>query len=177
MSVDPEDFRDATRLLAGHVAVVATRDSPRRGAHAHAITATSWTWLSVDPPLLLVCLHEDARITEAVEESGTFALSVLGVDPGGRAAATARWLATGGRPTVGQLDRVPHRDGPVTGAPLVDDALVAFECRTSATHPGGDHVIVVGAVVAVHRGPQAAPAPRPLLYSGRDYHTLAPLRA
>jgi flavin reductase (DIM6/NTAB) family NADH-FMN oxidoreductase RutF len=175
VSAPPEEFRDSTRLVAGHVAVVAAR-SPR-GGHAHAITATSWTWLSVDPPLLLVCLHEDARLTEALEESESFSVSVLGADPAGRSVATARWLATGGRPTVGQLDRVPHRAGPATGAPLVDGALVAWECRTSATHPGGDHVIVVGAVVGIHRPPPGTPAPRPLLYSGSQYHTTAPLPA
>lgn len=172
MTVPPEEFRDATRLLAGHVAVVATTARGR----AHAITATSWTWVSIDPPLVLVCLHEDARITEAVEESAVFGLSVLGADPA--ATAAARWLATGGRPTLGQLDRVPHALGPATGAPLVDGALLALECTVSATHPGGDHVVVVGEVVGQRVAAlDGSLRPPPLLYCGRDYHTLAPLRA
>lgn len=170
--VSPEAFRDATRLLAGHVAVVATLG---RGGAPHAITATSWTWVSIDPPLVLVCLHEDARVTEAVEESGTFALSALGADAA--SAATARWLATGGRPSLGQLDRVPHAPGPVTGDPLVDGALLALECTVAARHAGGDHVIVVGEVVGMRaHDPAGGAALRPLLYSGREYHTLAPVR-
>ncbi len=171
--VAPEDFRDATRLLAGHVAVVATLG---RGGAPHAITATSWTWVSLDPPLVLVCLHEDARLTEAVEDSGTYALSVLGADPA--STATARWLATGGRPSLGQLDRVPHRPGPATGDPLLDGALLALECSVAARHPAGDHVIVVGEVVGLRISPPSGGAtPGPLLHSGREYHTLAPVRA
>lgn len=170
--VAPEAFREATRLLAGHVAVVATRS---RGL-AHAITATSWTWVSLDPPLVLVCLHEDARITEAVEDSGTFGLSVLGADPAGASAASARWLATGGRPAVGQLDRIPHTEGPVTGDPVLDGALLALTCTVTATHPGGDHVVVLGEVVSL-RAAAPGSAPTPLLYSASQYHPLTPARA
>ena len=144
--VDADSFRAAVSGIAGHVGIASTT---LRGMD-HAITVTSYTWVSVDPPLLLVCVHEDARFLDAVLETGTWGLSLLG--QGGRAAA--QWLSTPGRPVVGQMARVPHHRGPVTGAPLVDGALLAFECRTTATHPGGDHLIVVGEVVGLSgRGP------------------------
>ncbi|SDQ71048.1 flavin reductase family protein [Quadrisphaera sp. DSM 44207] len=149
--VDPQDFRTAVSGVAGHVAVAST--TLRR--MDHAITVTSYTWVSLDPPLLLVCVHEDARFLDAVLETGTWGLSVLG--EGGRRAA--EWLATPGRPVVDQLARVPHSRGPATGAPLVDGALLAFECRTTATHPGGDHVVVVGEVVGITRPAVPADAP------------------
>lgn len=169
--VEPEDFRDATRLIAGHVAVVATRSGP----HDHAITATSWTWVSQDPPLVLVCLHEDARITEAVEASGTWTLNVLAADPDRRSRAVARWLATGGRPVHDQLAPVPHHRGDVVDAALVDGALLALECRTTSWHPEGDHVVVVGEVLALHRPPPGLPTGDPLLYFASEYRTAAPL--
>ena len=146
--VGPDEFRAAVQGIAGAVAVVSTQ--LRRTQHA--ITATSFTWVSVEPPLLLVCVHEDARFLDAVEETGTWGLSLLT----SAQRASAAWLATPGRPAVGQLARVPHAPGPVTGVPLLTGALATFECRTTAAHPGGDHVIVVGEVVSTATA--AAPA-------------------
>ena len=141
VGVDPEAFRAAVSGIAGHVGIAATT---LRGMD-HAITVTSYTWLSVDPPLLLLCVHEDARFLDAVLETGAWGPSLLGA--AGR--PVADWLATPGRPVVGQLSRVPHTRGAATGVPLVGGALLSFECRTTATHPGGDHVILVGRVVGM----------------------------
>jgi flavin reductase (DIM6/NTAB) family NADH-FMN oxidoreductase RutF len=163
--VDPDAFRAAVSDIASGVAVVSTA---LRGVQ-HAITATSFTWVSVEPPLLLVCVHEDARFLDAVAETGTWGLSLLAA--GHR--AVAAWLATPGRPAIGQLDRVPHTPGAATGVPLVDGALAAFECRTTAVHPGGDHAIVVGEVVALVAGPAGAGGGDPLVRFRGSYHALA----
>src|SRR5262249_28032289 len=78
----------------------------------------------------------------------------------------ATWLATRGRPLEGQLDAIRHHAGPVTGAPILDDALAAIECRTTAVHDGGDHSIVVGEVVG---GSEPRPGRSPLShYASRD---------
>lgn len=164
VAVDPEAFRAAVSDIASGVAVVSTTV---RGTQ-HAITATSFTWVSREPPLLLVCVHEDARFLDAVEETGTWGLSLLG--QAHRSAAA--WLATPGRPARGQLERVPHRAGAVTGAPLLDGALAAFECRTTAVHPGGDHAIVVGEVVSLST-PAGAPPDDPLVRFRGSYRHLA----
>ena len=152
LPVGPDEFRAAVQGIAGGVAVVST---VLRGTQ-HAITATSFTWVSVEPPLLLVCVHEDARFLDAVEETGLWGLSLL--TAGQRAAAS--WLATPGRPAVGQLERVPHAPGPVTGVPLLEGALATFECRTTDAHPGGDHVIVVGEVLATSTSAEGDPLVR-----------------
>ncbi|MBC3761506.1 flavin reductase family protein [Quadrisphaera oryzae] len=162
--VDPDAAAAAFEGFAAGVAVASTR---WRGLD-HAITVTSCTWVSREPPLLLVCVHEDARFLDAVEGAGTWGLSLL---PAG-ARATAGWLATPGRPAVGQLDRVPHRPGPVTGAPLLEGALEAFECRTTAVHPAGDHAVVVGLVVGL-AAPAGGAADAPLVRFRRSYHGLA----
>ena len=106
-----------------------------------------------------MCVHEDARFLDAVEETGYLGLSR---SPWTDARSPPGWPPRG-RPARGQLDRVPHTLGPVTGVPLVDGALSTFECRTTATHPGGDHAIVVGEVVgmrALHPGPGDEPLVR-----------------
>ena len=83
---------------------------------------------------------------------------------------TARWLATRGRPLDGQLTGIGYFPGPVTGAPVLADALGALECQTTAVHDGGDHSILVGEVIGVA---EPKPGGRPLIhYSGR-YRTLS----
>lgn len=161
--VDPDAAAAAFEGIAAGVAVASTR---WRGLD-HAITVTSYTWVSREPPVVLVCVHEDARFLDAVEGSGTWGLSLLPE----AARATASWLATPGRPAVGQLDRVPHRPGSATGAPLLEGALATFECRTTAVHPAGDHAVVLGLVVGLGAG--ASGAEKPLVRFRRSYHALA----
>ena len=154
----PASFRRAAGQFASGIVVVST------GA-GHAMTVSAFTSVSLDPPLVLFCAEKIARFHDAVLAEGSWAVSILAEDD----EKTARWLATRGRPLEGQLDGVTHHPGPVTGAPLLDEALATLECRTESVHDGGDHSIVVGRVVAV-AGPAdpADPAARgPLLhYSG-----------
>jgi len=148
VTATPDDFRAAVAALPAGVGVVALT---WRGT-AHATTVSSVASVSLDPPLVLFCVHEDARLREALDDVDAWTLSVLGADQ----AAVADWLASPGRPTVGQLDRVPHHPAPASGSPWVDDAAVWFDCRTEAVHHAGDHDIVVGRVLVARRGPAAA---------------------
>lgn len=138
---DTDHYRRAMGRFASGVTVVTTFAG---GVH-HAMTANALASVSLDPLLMLVCVERDARFHEAVEEAGVWGTSVLPA----RARATADWLATRGRPLHGQLDRIAHHEGPVTGVALLDDALAHFECRTTGLHPAGDHSVVVGEVVSV----------------------------
>ena len=129
----------------------------RVGTFDHAMTASAFTSVSLEPVLVLVCVDKEARFRDAVLESGTWAASILST--AGRRAAD--WFATKGRPLVGQLDRYPHHRG-VTGAALLDGSLAWLECRTRAVYDGGDHDIVLGAVIAAVRGrPRRRPAALP----------------
>jgi flavin reductase (DIM6/NTAB) family NADH-FMN oxidoreductase RutF len=147
-AIDPDAFRSAIGRLPAGVAVVALR---WRDVD-HAMTASAVASVSLDPPLVLFCVHEDARFREALDHVDRWALSVLA----DTAAPVADWLASPGRPAVGQLTRVPHTIGAVSGAALVDDAAAWFECRTSAIHRAGDHDVVVGEVLTVAQGRPAA---------------------
>lgn len=107
------------------------------------MTANSLTSVSLEPPLVLVCVRQDSGWHEAVISSGIWGVSLLPVS--GRPAAS--WLSTGGRPLYGQLAQIPHHRGEL-GVALVDDALATLECRTRDLHEAGDHTIVVGDVVS-----------------------------
>ena len=161
-NVDSGDFRRvAGRFASGIVVVTASLDGI-----GHAMTVTAFTSVSLDPLLVLFCAEKIARFHDAVLDAGTWAVSVLDED----SEKTARWLATRGRPLDGQLDAIRHHPGPLTGAPILDDALAAMECRTTAVHDGGDHSIVVGEVIGVS---EPRPGGRPLLYYSSGYRRLA----
>jgi flavin reductase (DIM6/NTAB) family NADH-FMN oxidoreductase RutF len=160
--IDQAAFRRATGRFPGGIVVVTTSEG-------HAMTVSAFASVSLEPPLVLFCAEKIARFHDAVLQAGAWAVSVLAED----GEKTARWLATRGRPLEGQLDDVPHRPGPVTGAPLLDGALATMECETFAVYDGGDHSIVVGRVVAVD-GPPDPPARGPLVHHAGRYRRLHP---
>ena len=162
--LDHASFRRAAGQFASGIVVVTTRGG-------HAMTVSAFASVSLDPPLVLFCAEKIARFHDAVLAEGAWAVSILAEDD----EKTARWLATRGRPLDGQLDGVTHRPGPVTGAPVLDDALAVLECRTIAVHDGGDHSIVVGQVegVAGLKNP-SDPVPRgPLVHYSGGYRRLS----
>ena len=161
VEVDADAFRRTVCRFATGVTVVTTVVA----GVDHAMTASAFTAVSLEPLLVLVCVDKDARFHDAVVESGTWGVSIL--DSTARPAA--EWLASRGRPLHGQLERVPHRRGPVTGCALLDASLATLECRTTDVFDGGDHSIIMGTVVGLGT-PQ--PDGRPLLYFRSGYHTL-----
>ena len=147
---DPDEFRAAIGRLAAGIVVVTLR---WRDVD-YAMTASAVASVSLEPPLVLFCVHQDARFREALDHTDLWAFSVLSDTAG----PVADWLASPGRPTIGQLERVPHSVGVRSGAVLVDDAAAWFECQTAAIHRAGDHDIVVGTVLTAKQGPPAAGA-------------------
>lgn len=103
------------------------------------LTVNSFTSVSLDPPLVLFCVHRDSRVLTAVRASGAFAVNILASDQDG----LCRAFAT--RDTA-VFDALPHNAGR-TGSPVIDDALAYLDCRVYDKFSGGDHEIVVGEVV------------------------------
>lgn len=159
--LDERAFRAALGRFASGVTVVST---VHEGVD-HAITASAFTSVSLDPPLVLVCVDSFNRFHEPVLAAGRWAVSIL-TDEG---QDSASWLALRGRDLAHQLERVPHHRAPVTGAALADDALAWLECETWRTYDGADHTIVVGRVLwaSVHDA-----ADDPLLYYRSHYGSL-----
>lgn len=142
-----EAYRAAVSRLPAGVTVVTVQ----HGDLDLAMTATAVSSVSLYPPLVLFCVHEDARFRDALDRRDVWAVSVLSDED----APVADWLAAPGRPAVGQLDRVPHRRGEATGAALLDGAAAWFECRTHAIHRAGDHDVVIGEVLGCGQGDPA----------------------
>jgi len=137
----PERFRRAVSRYATGIAIVTTVAD----GIDHAMTANSFTSVSLDPLLALVCVERDSRFHTAVTSSNTWAVSFLARG----AEATARWFATRGRPLEGQFaDHPSHRAA--NGCLLLDQSLAGLELLTQQLIPAGDHDIVLGAVTAIH---------------------------
>jgi flavin reductase (DIM6/NTAB) family NADH-FMN oxidoreductase RutF len=154
MGVGPDEYKDALRKFATGVTLVTVAS---RG-HVHGMTATSFTSLSLDPPLVLVCLEKGSRTRALVIESRAFAVNVLDASQENIAHA----FATAGRKSFEDLSHRPGRHG----APLVDGAIAWIQCDVMDVFDGGDHDIVVGEVVECLPGDGS-----PLLYFDRRYRS------
>jgi flavin reductase (DIM6/NTAB) family NADH-FMN oxidoreductase RutF len=157
MALTPTEFRTALRNFAAGVTVLTTRDKDGRPS---GLTAIAFTSVSLDPPLVLVCVDHGATAHPAFRAHGRFAVNVLRRE---QEALSRRFAASGGD----KFDGVPCHAG-TTGLPLLDDALATLECRVVEAHEAGDHTIFIGAVEAASVG-----AGRPLVYFHGGYHGLA----
>ncbi len=149
-------FRTLLGSFASGVTVVTTRvgDAPA------GMTATAVASVSLDPPLLLVCVGRDSDFHAAITQAAAFAVNVLADDQ----ERLSRQFADAALPD--RLTGVPHRtDG--HGLPLLDGAAAHIVCRMRATHEAGDHTIVVGEVVDGTTYPKA-----PLLHFRGGYRRL-----
>lgn len=161
-SVDPSQYRKAVGRFATGITVVTTH----LGDADFAITANSFTSVSLDPVLVLVCVDKTARFHPAVLAAGSWAVSILAVGQ----EDVSSWFATRGRNTDrNQFAGFACQPGPITGAMLFDHALAGLECYTVAAHDAGDHTVVIGEVV----GMVLPPGPvDPLLYLDGCYRQL-----
>jgi len=155
--VDPTLFREALSRFASGVTVVTTR----KGTERYGLTASSFVSVSVNPPLVLVCVARVLHAHAIIKETGAFAVNILGVHQ----------LEAGLR-FAGLKPEFPDRfegfewTAGVTGSPLLKDSLVSLDCRLHAAHPGGDHTIFVGEVLHA----VISTAEIPLLYHRRLWH-------
>lgn len=115
------------------------------GEEPHGMTANSFTSVSLDPPLVLVCVDLNAIMHDALQRAGTFAVSVLNAEQ----EPVARHFA-GRRPLgVEQFRTVDSTPGALCGAPLIADAAAHFECKLWRMYDGGDHTIFIGRLLAM----------------------------
>jgi flavin reductase (DIM6/NTAB) family NADH-FMN oxidoreductase RutF len=160
-AVGEHDFRRALGLFATGTTVVTSRD----GLDVHAMTANSFTSVSLKPPLVLVCVHQGGLLQRLVQRAGTFAVSVLAANQ----EATARHFADRRRPAgLAQFAVTNWFPGPLTGAPLLAGCLVWLECTLHDTVACGDNKILVGQVLSTARSDRRDP----LLFFASDYRRL-----
>lgn len=160
MSFTSREFRDALGLFPTGIAVVTAVDA---GGQPAGVTVNSFTSVSLDPPLILVSLARTSRSLETFNAAAHFAVSLLRDD---QRSISSAFAST----TADRFSLVRHRAGR-GGAPVIEPHLVAFECEVHSRHDGGDHVLLLGKVVAIDH--TADVPPRPLLYFRGQYRELS----
>jgi flavin reductase (DIM6/NTAB) family NADH-FMN oxidoreductase RutF len=135
MAFDPQELRRVMGCFATGVTVITTRD---RHGSPYGLTANAVTSLSLDPPLLIICVDRKAETFLHFYDSKRFVVNVLAED---QEAVSRRFAVSGGD----KFDGVSFRLGRLETA-ILAGAIAHLECRIVATHEGGDHVIHVGEV-------------------------------
>ena len=158
-TVDPETMREAMRQWATGVTVV----SSIYDGLQHGMTVSSFTSVSLDPPLVLVSMAKDARTHDLVQRSKIFGVTLLNQ---AQDEISDRFA---GRTTEDQ-DRFAGLDTFTlhTGAPFLSGGLSFLDCAVTASQEVGDNTLFIGEVIAV----QVAHEGDPLIYYNRSYRRL-----
>ncbi|HLH13776.1 MAG TPA: flavin reductase family protein [Solirubrobacteraceae bacterium] len=159
MSAAKHDMRTVMGHFATGVCVVSTRreDGSPVGTTVNAVTS-----VSLEPPLLLVCLAHDSETLAAVRAASHFAVSILAES---QREHSTRFAAKGERARPREAEFGEHHPG----VPCLRGALATVACRVSAMHRGGDHMIVVGEVLSTSSAPEEL---TPLLFFRGSYSRL-----
>jgi flavin reductase (DIM6/NTAB) family NADH-FMN oxidoreductase RutF len=156
MGIDSDLFRLILGRFATGITVVTARDSEQR---PHGMTVSAFASLSLDPPLVLVCIDNAATMAPLMAATGHFGVNVLA---SGQEEISRRFAG----PLDDRFAGIGYREGE-NGCAILEGVLAWMECRITARHPAGDHVIIVG---EVERGD--ARDGNPLLYFRGGYASL-----
>jgi flavin reductase (DIM6/NTAB) family NADH-FMN oxidoreductase RutF len=140
MTIEKEFFRQVMGQFATGVTVVAAATD----AGLSGLTVNSFTSVSLDPPLVLVCIDLTSHTLPFLRASGHFAVSFLTNEQ----EALSRCFATTSAERYDRFCHAPYHVA-ATGSPILDGALAFIDARTIAEYPGGDHAIFLGQVEAM----------------------------
>ena len=152
MSIDGRELRNALGRFATGVCLITTTGEDQKPL---ALTANSFSSVSLDPPLVLWSLQNNSDVYDIYSSSRYFGINVLASE---QESLSNQYARKGEH----EIDPAHHRVGE-HGAPIIHDALVSFECELDATHEGGDHLIIVGRVLDMVTRPGGDPL---LFYCG-----------
>ncbi len=159
MSVTQAEFRKALGCFATGVTVITVDQE----GEVHGMTANAFASVSLDPPLVLVCVDQRARTHAHLHARQRFGVNVLAENQQAISEYYARATANNQRPEEAgaHFERTAH------GTPRLRGALAYLECRLHTTHDAGDHTIFIAAVeeALVREG-------KPLLYFRGKYHNI-----
>jgi flavin reductase (DIM6/NTAB) family NADH-FMN oxidoreductase RutF len=156
-----KEYRAAVGAFATGVTVVTTRGEE----HAYGMTANAFSSVSLDPPLVLVCVISESEGSKHIQQNRCFAVNVLHAEQ----EPISRYFASRDRPRGRDAFReVAHRIG-LSGSPILDGAAGYLDCRLHADHEAGDHRIFIGEVLELGFDSEATP----LLFHGGQYKLIS----
>jgi flavin reductase (DIM6/NTAB) family NADH-FMN oxidoreductase RutF len=162
--VQPEFSGDELRRTLGAFATGVTVITTHGEADVYGMTANAFSSVSLDPPLVLICVISGTLGSETIEQNGVFAVNILSREQ----EPLSRYFASRDRPRgADAFQEVPHRDG-VTRSPILDGVAGHLDCRVVDSYEVGDHIIFIGEVLALELDPET----HPLLFHHGRYRIL-----
>ena len=161
--IGPDDFRRVLGHFCSGVTVITTMDQDGRPA---GLTASAFTSVSLNPPLVLVCVAHDAHSYPALAAASHFAVNILA---GHHETVSSRFATKPAAHPSEKFEGVDFRQSAL-GLPVLKDSLAELECATVNAYPAGDHTILVGRVEAAESRGDAGL--EPLLYYRGKYRRL-----
>ena len=158
MAIDGRELRNAMGLFATGVTVITTKDATGK---PFGLTANAFSSLSLDPPMLLICVDKGVDCYNCFEESKVFAVNFLSA---AQEELSTRFATKG----IEKFAGLSYSLGEL-GVALLEGALAHFECTVAHAHEGGDHTIYVGEIQHLVTAPGD-----PLLFYQGKYRSLAP---
>lgn len=157
--LDEEVFKAVLGRWASGVTIVTST----AGERVHGMTVSAFSSVSLDPPLVLVCADKSSITHELIEESGVYAAHILAKEQ----TALSNKFAS-------KKDEHRRFEGidwstMETGAPILPGCLAVLDCRVTAGHDAGDHIVYIGRVVEAKYEDKA-----PLLYYQGSYREFLP---
>ncbi|WP_030706763.1 flavin reductase family protein [Streptomyces sp. NRRL F-2580] len=154
--VSPAEFRAVLGNFASGVTVITAPPGEDEDGPA-GFACQSFASLSLDPPLVTFMVARTSTTWPRIARAGVFCVNILGAEQG----ELCRSFAVSG---ADKFAGVGHTPAPVTGSPQLDAVPAWIDCRIQAVHTGGDHLIVVGRVVAMGAAGEGEPL---LFHKGR----------
>ncbi len=159
-ALDPEQLRAAMRAWTSGVTVV----TAAHGSEQHGMTVSSFTSVSLDPPLIIISLQDSTRTRELVYHAQAFGVTILADNQ----QSISDHFAGRGLEVENRMAGV-ETEALVTGSPLIKGGLVSFDCRVKQSIDVGPNTLFVGEVVALIGNGTG----KPLVYHDRKYYKLA----
>lgn len=154
--IEATDFKNAMALLTSAVNVITTKGD----SGAHGFTASAVCSVTDSPPTLLVCMNHSSRSHDHFIDNKTLSVNVLGAHHEPISNAFASPLGSDERFAHGSWTQL------TTGAPILEDALVSFDCEIEQIQKVGTHSIFMCRVIAINQSAQS----ESLVYFNRAYH-------
>src|SRR5947209_7567014 len=140
MAIEKDLFRLVMGQFASGVAVVTTRSSEGLAG----LTVNAFASVSLEPPLVLICIDLHSHVLASLRTSGTFVVNILTSEQ----EHLSRCFASSSQERYEHFCRASYHTA-ATGSPVLDDALAFIDTRIVAEYPGGDHAIFLGQVIAM----------------------------
>lgn len=158
MTVDGEDLRKVMRHWISGVVIVTADD----GTRMDGLTVSSFTSVTLEPPLILICINKEWPTHDTIQRAGSFSVSYLGKEQEAEC-----WNFASEDPDT-RFDEITYTRSPA-GHPIPSGCLATMDCKVDSAQTAGTHTVFVAEVTHIEDLSEG----QPLIYFNQGFHNLA----